>query len=134
MAGLSARAQSAKKSGQPEESPTSVRGRWPGLSLTPVAAIGNGYLWEQATRPQTIGYALLDSPVALAAWLLDHDTDGYYKISHAFSTTSLPAHFTWVTGAGWFGSARASPGGLARAQPGVGADRSGPRIQQRRGR
>jgi hypothetical protein len=29
-------------------------------------------------RPQTIGYALLDSPVALAAWLLDHDTDSYY--------------------------------------------------------
>ena len=28
---------------------------------------GNGYLIEQATRPQTIGYALLDSPVALAA-------------------------------------------------------------------
>jgi pimeloyl-ACP methyl ester carboxylesterase len=29
---------------------------------------GNGYFIEQATRPQTIGYALLDSPVALAAW------------------------------------------------------------------
>ena len=29
----------------------------------------------EATRPQTIGYALLDSPVALAAWMLDHDTD-----------------------------------------------------------
>jgi len=37
-----------------------------------------------ATRAQTIGYALLDSPVALAAWLLDHDTDSYYKISRAF--------------------------------------------------
>ena len=37
-----------------------------------------------ATRPQTIGYALLDSPVALAAWLLDHDTDSYYKIARAF--------------------------------------------------
>ena len=37
-----------------------------------------------ATRPQTIGYALLDSPVALAAWLLDHDTDSYSKISRAF--------------------------------------------------
>ena len=36
---------------------------------------GNGYLIEQDTRPQTIGYALLDSPVALAAWMLDHDTD-----------------------------------------------------------
>ena len=45
---------------------------------------GNGYFVEMATRPQTIGYALLDSPVALAAWMADHDTDAYYKISHAF--------------------------------------------------
>ena len=37
-----------------------------------------------ATRPQTISYAMLDSPVGLAAWLLDHDTDSYYKISRAF--------------------------------------------------
>jgi pimeloyl-ACP methyl ester carboxylesterase len=45
---------------------------------------GFGYFLEQATRPQTIGYALLDSPVAPAAWMLDHDTDAYYKISRAF--------------------------------------------------
>jgi pimeloyl-ACP methyl ester carboxylesterase len=42
------------------------------------------YFIEQSTRPQTIGYALLDSPVALAAWMLDHDTDSYYKIAGAF--------------------------------------------------
>jgi pimeloyl-ACP methyl ester carboxylesterase len=45
---------------------------------------GFGYFLEMATRPQTISYALLDSPVALAAWMLDHDTDSYYKISRAF--------------------------------------------------
>ena len=45
---------------------------------------GFGYFLEMATRPQTIGYALLDSPVALAAWMLDHDTDSYYKIARAF--------------------------------------------------
>ena len=45
---------------------------------------GFGYFLEMATRPQTIGYALLDSPVALAAWMLDHDTDSYYKMSRAF--------------------------------------------------
>lgn len=45
---------------------------------------GFGYFLEQATRPETIGYALLDSPVALAAWMLDHDTDSYYKVSRAF--------------------------------------------------
>jgi pimeloyl-ACP methyl ester carboxylesterase len=47
-------------------------------------ASGFGYFLEQSTRPQTIGYALTDSPLALAAWLLDHDTDSYYKISRAF--------------------------------------------------
>ena len=47
-------------------------------------ADGFAYFLEQATRPQTIGYALLDSPVALAAWMLDHDTDAYYKIASAF--------------------------------------------------
>jgi pimeloyl-ACP methyl ester carboxylesterase len=47
-------------------------------------ATGFGYFIEQATRPQTIGYALLDSPIALAAWMLDHDTDAYYKIASAF--------------------------------------------------
>jgi Epoxide hydrolase N terminus len=45
---------------------------------------GFGYFLEMATRPQTIGYALLDSPVALAAWMLDHDTDSYDKITRAF--------------------------------------------------
>ena len=45
---------------------------------------GFGYFLEMSTRPQTIGYSLLDSPVGLAAWLLDHDTDSYYKISRAF--------------------------------------------------
>jgi pimeloyl-ACP methyl ester carboxylesterase len=45
---------------------------------------GFGYFLEQSTRPQTIGYSLVDSPVGLAAWMLDHDTDSYYKISRAF--------------------------------------------------
>jgi pimeloyl-ACP methyl ester carboxylesterase len=42
----------------------------------------SGYSTEHATRPQTIGYALVDSPVALAAWIVekfwawtDHDGD-----------------------------------------------------------
>jgi pimeloyl-ACP methyl ester carboxylesterase len=74
-------------------------------------ASGFGYFLEQATRPQTIGYALLDSPVALAAWMLDHDTDAYYKISHAFvdgepSGNLTPDHILdnitlyWLTGTG----------------------------------
>jgi pimeloyl-ACP methyl ester carboxylesterase len=47
-------------------------------------ATGTGYFIEQATRPQTIGYATLDSPIALAAWMIDHDTDSYQKIARAF--------------------------------------------------
>jgi pimeloyl-ACP methyl ester carboxylesterase len=72
---------------------------------------GFGYFLEQSTRPQTIGYALLDSPVALAAWLLDHDTDAYYKVSRAFVDGEPVGNLTrdhildnitlyWLTGTG----------------------------------
>jgi pimeloyl-ACP methyl ester carboxylesterase len=72
---------------------------------------GSGYFVEQATRPQTIGYALLDAPVALAAWMLDHDTDSYNKISRAFLEGQPAGHLTrdrivdnitlyWLTGTG----------------------------------
>jgi pimeloyl-ACP methyl ester carboxylesterase len=74
-------------------------------------ATGFGYFLEQTTRPQTIGYALLDSPVALAAWMLDHDTDSYYKISSAFVDGQPSGNLTrdhildnittyWLTGTG----------------------------------
>jgi len=74
-------------------------------------ATGFGYFLEQATRPQTIGYALLDSPIALAAWMLDHDTDSYYKISRAFVDRQPVGNLTrdhildnittyWLTGTG----------------------------------
>ena len=79
--------------------------------LTSFRQTGFGYFLEQATRPQTIGYALLDSPVALAAWMLDHDTDSYYKISHAFVDGQPTGNLTrdhildnitvyWLTGTG----------------------------------
>jgi pimeloyl-ACP methyl ester carboxylesterase len=60
-------------------------------------ASGFGYFLEQATRPQTIGYALLDSPAALAAWMLDHDTDAYEKITRAF-LDNITVY--WLTGTG----------------------------------
>jgi pimeloyl-ACP methyl ester carboxylesterase len=74
-------------------------------------ASGSGYFLEQATRPQTIGYAVLDSPVALAAWMIDHDTDAYYKISRAFVDGQPSGNLTrdhildnittyWLTGTG----------------------------------
>jgi pimeloyl-ACP methyl ester carboxylesterase len=72
---------------------------------------GNGYFVEMATRPQTIGYALLDSPVSLAAWMIDHDTDAYYKIARAFVDDQPSGNLTrdhvldnitlyWLTGTG----------------------------------
>jgi pimeloyl-ACP methyl ester carboxylesterase len=79
--------------------------------LAEFTATGNGYFVEQATRPQTIGYALLDSPVALAAWMIDHDTDAYYKIARAFVDGKPSGNLTrdhildnvtlyWLTGTG----------------------------------
>ena len=49
-----------------------------------VAIFMRGYIAEMSEHPQTIGYSLLDSPVGLAAWMLDHDADSYEKISRAF--------------------------------------------------
>ena len=72
---------------------------------------GFGYFQEQVTRPQTIGYSLLDSPVGLAAWMLDHDTDSYNKISRVFVEGQRVGNLTresivdnitlyWLTGTG----------------------------------
>jgi len=49
-----------------------------------IAIFMRGYIGEMGEHPQTIGYSLLDSPVGLAAWMLDHDEDSYEKISSAF--------------------------------------------------
>ena len=96
---------------------------------------GFGYFLEMATRPQTIGYALLDSPVALAAWMLDHDTDGYYKIARAFVDGEPAGNLTrdnvldnitlyWLTGTGasaarsyWEDGRRAAPAGRRASPP-----------------
>jgi pimeloyl-ACP methyl ester carboxylesterase len=101
---------------------------------------GFGYFLEMATRPQTIGYSLLDSPVGLAAWLLDHDTDSYYKISRAFvdgepvgnlTRESIVDNITlyWLTGTAasaarsYWEDARALAARSGR-RPGVGSRRS----------
>jgi pimeloyl-ACP methyl ester carboxylesterase len=95
-------------------------------ALATFRASGFGYFLEQATRPQTIGYALLDSPVALAAWMLDHDTDSYYKISHAFVDGEPSGNLTrdhivdnitlyWLTGTGASAARSYWEGGRATA-------------------
>jgi pimeloyl-ACP methyl ester carboxylesterase len=97
---------------------------------------GFGYFLEQSTRPQTIGYSLLDSPVGLAAWILDHDTDSYYKISRAFVDGEPVGNLTrdnivdnitlyWLTGTGasaarWYwelGRAQAAARAAGQAPP-----------------
>lgn len=80
-------------------------------ALATFTSDGFGYFLEQQTRPQTIGYALLDSPIGLAAWMLDHDTDSYLKISRAFVDHAPVGNLTrdhvldnitlyWLTGTG----------------------------------
>jgi len=107
-------------------------------ALATFRASGFGYYLEQATRPQTIGYALLDSPVALAGWMLDHDTDSYQKISRAFVDGQPAGNLTrdhivdnislyWLTGTGasaarayWeSGRAAAQAAAAGQAPPGV---------------
>jgi pimeloyl-ACP methyl ester carboxylesterase len=93
------------------ESPPSTSERAALDALAEFHATGAGYFVEQATRPETIGYALLDSPIALAAWMIDHDTDAYDKISRAFTGGQPSGGLTrdhildnitmyWLTGTG----------------------------------
>jgi pimeloyl-ACP methyl ester carboxylesterase len=107
-------------------------------AVTAFTTDGFGYFLEQSTRPQTIGHSLLDSPVGLAAWMLDHDTDSYYKISHAFVDGEPVGNLTrdnivdnitlyWLTGTGasaarwyWeFGRAQAAARAAGQAPPAV---------------
>jgi pimeloyl-ACP methyl ester carboxylesterase len=48
---------------------------------------GLGYANEMANRPQTL-YAIEDSPVGLAAWMLDHDATSLALISRVFNGQS----------------------------------------------
>ena len=90
-------------------------------------ATGFAYFLEMATRPQTIGYALLDSPVAMAAWMLDHDTDSYYKMARAFTEDQPTGNLTrehivdnitlyWLTGTGASAARSYWEDALVRAQ------------------
>ena len=76
-----------------------------------VGIFKRGYIAEMGEHPQTIGYPLLDSPLGLAAWMLDHDADSYVKIARAFlggetsgglTRASVLDNITlyWLTGTG----------------------------------
>jgi microsomal epoxide hydrolase len=64
----------------------------------------SGYSWIMGTKPQTLAYALTDSPVGLAAWIVEKfrtwsdckgDVDAYF--SRDFLLTNIMLY--WVTGA-----------------------------------
>ena len=74
-------------------------------SLRRSAAADAGYSTEHSTRPQTIGYALVDSPAALCAWIVekfwawtDHDGDLETVISRDELLDNLMLY--WLTGSG----------------------------------
>jgi pimeloyl-ACP methyl ester carboxylesterase len=70
---------------------------------------GVGYALEMGNRPQTL-YGLADSPVALAAWMLDHDAYSLEDIARAFAGDPIDnltrdevldnITMTWVTNTG----------------------------------
>jgi pimeloyl-ACP methyl ester carboxylesterase len=70
---------------------------------------GLGYSFEMGLRPQTL-YGLADSPVALAAWMLDHDARSLEDIARAFAGDPVGnltrdevldnITLTWVTNTG----------------------------------
>jgi microsomal epoxide hydrolase len=63
-----------------------------------------GYQWIQGTRPQTLAFALMDSPVGLAAWIVEKfrawsdcggDIEAVFSRDHLLANISL----YWFTGA-----------------------------------
>jgi len=74
-------------------------------SLRHSAEKDSGYSAEHATRPQTIGYGLVDSPAALAAWIIekfwswaDHDGDLSIVLSRDELLDNLMLY--WLPGTG----------------------------------
>ena len=68
-------------------------------------ATGSGYVGIQSTRPQTLAYGLVDSPVALLAWIVekfwawtDHDGDVEDAIGRDEMLTNVSVY--WFTGTG----------------------------------
>jgi len=67
---------------------------------------GTGYALEQGTRPQTVGYALVDSPVGQAAWITekywawtDHDGDPTSALSRDQMLDNITLYWLTATAA-----------------------------------
>jgi pimeloyl-ACP methyl ester carboxylesterase len=99
----------ALATGGPPPSGLSAEERRAYEQLSFVYTKGIGYATEMNLRPQTL-YGLADSPVALAAWMLDHDARSYEDIAQAFAGNPVGnltrdevldnITMTWVTNTG----------------------------------
>jgi len=73
----------AVKTGSPLPSDLSADERRACEQLDFFYKTGVGYAFEMKNRPQSI-YGMADSPVGLAAWLIDHDARSYALITRVF--------------------------------------------------
>jgi pimeloyl-ACP methyl ester carboxylesterase len=73
----------ALRAGNPPPSDLSADERRAAEQMSFFYTKGIGYALEMGLRPQTLT-GLADSPVGLAAWIIDHDARSYERISHLF--------------------------------------------------
>ena len=73
--------------GGPEPAGLSADEKYAWNQLVKFYSKGLGYANEMANRPQTL-YAIADSPVGLAAWMIDHDWASYELIARVFDGQS----------------------------------------------
>jgi pimeloyl-ACP methyl ester carboxylesterase len=79
--------QNALQLGNPPQTPLSADEQRAWDQLDFFYKHGLAYAQEMGNRPQTL-YALADSPVGLAAWMLDHDAASYALIARVFDGKS----------------------------------------------
>jgi pimeloyl-ACP methyl ester carboxylesterase len=79
--------QTALENHEPAPADLSAEERYAWDQLDFFYAHGLAYAQEMGNRPQTL-YALADSPVGLAAWMLDHDARSYDLIARVFAGAS----------------------------------------------
>ena len=85
---------------------------------------GAGYSKQQSTRPQTLGYGLVDSPIGQAAWIIEKffewtDCDGHPENVLSKDELLDNVMFYWLTGSGassgrlyWESFGKAFSGGM----------------------
>jgi epoxide hydrolase len=92
----------AGEEGEMEQLTEEERRRWAAME-----SFNDGYLQTQSKRPQTIGYALHDSPVAQLAWIMEkfkeltEPVDGLPEDSLDRDLMLTDVTLYWLTGTGW---------------------------------